>query len=290
MKRRLTTALMALIALVILSGCSEDKPKVELTYVEWDSEIASTNIVKAVLQEKMGYEVTITPVSEAAMWEATATGDSDGNVAAWLPTTSGHYMERFEEEVVNLGPNLEGTRVGLVAPAYVKARAIDELGTHGDRFNYEIVGIDPGAGIMSQTESVMEQYGLKEFTLVESSDASMTAALQSSIRNEEWIVVTGWTPHWMFARWDLEYLDDPKNLYGGAEQIDTIVRQGLQEDMPEVYEFLDNFYWTPDDMAEVLVWNQESGADPYENAKRWIAENEDKVAQWLPSSYVAKSE
>ena len=39
----------------------------------------------------------------------------------------------------------------------------------------------------------------------------MTAALKSAIANDEEIAVTGWTPHWMFARWDLKYLDDPND-------------------------------------------------------------------------------
>ncbi len=35
---------------------------------------------------------------------------------------------------------------------------------------------------------------------------------------------------------DAPPLDDPKKIYGGEEFIHTIVRKGLQEDMPEVYE------------------------------------------------------
>ena len=35
--------------------------------------MASTNVVKAVLQEKMGYDVEVLPVAAAAMWQATAT-------------------------------------------------------------------------------------------------------------------------------------------------------------------------------------------------------------------------
>jgi glycine betaine/proline transport system substrate-binding protein len=55
----------------------------------------------------------------------------------------------------------------------------------------------------------------------------------------------------------------------------------LKEDKPEVYKVLDNFNWTADDMAELMVWNEEEGTDPYENAKRWIEENEDKVNEWI---------
>jgi glycine betaine/proline transport system substrate-binding protein len=72
------------------------KAKWKLVYVEWDCAVASSNVIKAVLQEKMGYEVELTSVSAAAMWQAIASGDVDGMTTAWLPVTHGHYLERFE--------------------------------------------------------------------------------------------------------------------------------------------------------------------------------------------------
>ncbi len=297
MKRKLfrLTALLLVLLGLGLFGCSKQeketaqkeeaapaKKKVELAYVEWSSEVASTNVVKAVLQEKLGYEVKIIPVSAAAMWQAIGSGDADGMVAAWLPTTHGHYLEELKDKVVDLGPNLEGTKIGLVVPTYVTIDSIDELNANADKFDGKIIGIDPGAGLMSKTETVMADYGLDKFKLVEGSGATMTAALADGIKNNQWVVVTGWTPHWKFAKWDLKYLKDPKGMiYGGEETIHTIVRKGLKEEMPEVYAVLDKFHWGPDDMASVMVWNQEEGADPYENAKRWINENPEKVEAWL---------
>ncbi len=272
---------IALVAPLAQSADAADQGLVKLVYVEWSSEIASTNVVAAVLQEKMGYKVEMTPVSAAAMWTAVAEGDQDAMVAAWLDTTHGHYLEEVKDDVDNLGPNLEGTRIGLVVPSYVTIDSIDQMPLVADRFDGKIIGIDPGAGIMSKTEKVIEDYELEAFELVAGSGATMTAALEDAIENDEWVAVTGWTPHWKFARWDLKYLEDPKGIYGGEEYIATIVRKGLEQDMPDVYAFLDNFHWSPDDMAEVMVWNQEDDADPYENAKRWIAENEDKVNEWL---------
>lgn len=288
MKGSLKTCAVALFVMLALQvvGCQKQEeaqaPKrVDLIYVEWSSEVASTNVVAAVLQEKLGYEVRLTPVSAAAMWQGIAGGDADAMVAAWLPTTHGHYLERLQEQLVDLGPNLDGTRIGLVVPAYVGISSIEELNENAERFDGRIIGIDPGAGLMSKTEEVMEAYGLDKLRLVEGSGATMTAALADAVKREQWVVVTGWTPHWKFAQWDLKYLEDPQNVYGGAEQIHTIVRRGLEQDMPEVYRFLDNFSWTTDDMQQVMVWNREEGATPYETAKRWIAENPDKVQAWL---------
>jgi glycine betaine/proline transport system substrate-binding protein len=283
MINKYAVAALAALAAVGTSALAADKGDVELAYVEWSSEVASTNLVKAVLED-MGYDVKITPVSAAAMWQAVGSGDVDGLVAAWLPTTHNHYLEQVSDKVVDLGPNLVGTRIGLVVPAYVEIDSIEDLEGAAERFDGKIIGIDPGAGLMSKTETVLEDYDITDLTLVEGTGPIMTAVLGDAIEKEEWVVVTGWTPHWMFAQYDLKYLDDPKGIYGGEEEIHTIVREGLKEDMPEVYAVLDNFSWTPDQMAELMVMNQERRADPLKNAQRWIAEHPDIVASWMPDA------
>jgi len=272
---------LALIVGIYAQPAQASKGRVKLVYVEWSCATASANVVKAVLQEKLGYDVKLLPVAAAAMWQAVATGAADGFTTAWLPTTHAAYLKGVADKVEDLGPNLNGTRIGLVVPDYVTIDSIDQMNDHRKEFKGRIVGIDPGAGLMMKTEKVIEEYQLNRFRLIEGSGATMTAALKDAIRNKEWIAVTGWTPHWMFGRWQLKYLDDPKNIYGGAEQINTVVRNGLKEDMPEVYAVLDNFQWTPADLQQVMVMNQKDGSDPYENAVQWITENPAKVEAWL---------
>ncbi|MCM3585463.1 glycine/betaine ABC transporter [Mesobacillus maritimus] len=150
----------------------------------------------------------------------------------------------------------------------------------GEQVDYKIIGIEPGAGIMQATENALEEYeNLADWDLVESSSAAMASELQKAYEKEEPIIVTGWTPHWKFAKFDLKYLEDPKGIYGEAETIDTYVRKGLKEDQPSAYTVLDQFVWTPDDMAAVMVEIQE-GADPADAAANWVEENSDKVAEW----------
>tara|TARA_R110002020_G_scaffold42000_9_gene123444 strand:- start:2303 stop:3178 length:876 start_codon:yes stop_codon:yes gene_type:complete len=291
MKHRTLNLRIRLASLALLAGAGvafssaaqaeEEKGTVNLAYVEWSSEVASTNVIAAVL-EQAGYEVDLTSLSAAAMFQALSSGDADAIVAAWLPTTHADYMERLGDSIEDLGPNLDGTKLGLVVPAYTDVDSIADLNDNADSFNGEIIGIDPGAGLMSLTEEVVDTYDL-ELNLRSGSGATMTAALSSAINNEEDVVVTGWTPHWMFARFDLKYLEDPESVYGGAEQIHTAVRQGLEDDMPEAYAILDAFEWTPEQMGEVMLMNQEDGSDPYENAKQWVEDNQDVVAEWLDS-------
>ncbi|MEQ6916887.1 glycine betaine ABC transporter substrate-binding protein [Halomonas aquatica] len=286
LSRRIRFASLALIAgtgIAAGSAQAQDKGTIELAYVEWSSEVASTNVVRAVL-EQAGYEVDITSLSAAAMWQSIASGDADAMVAAWLPTTHANYLERVSDDVVDLGPNLDGTKLGLVVPAYTDVDTIADLEENADTFNGTITGIDPGAGLMSLTEKVIESYEIDELDLQSGSGATMTAALASALNNEEDIVVTSWTPHWMFARWDIKYLEDPKNVYGGAEQIHTVTRAGLKEDLPGAYAILDAFEWTPEQMGEVMLGNQAEDAEPYEVAKKWVEENQDVVKEWLPEA------
>ncbi|WP_152482779.1 glycine betaine ABC transporter substrate-binding protein [Halomonas sp. THAF5a] len=274
-------ALIAGAGLTVATAQAQDKGTVHLSYVEWSDAVASTNVMRAVL-EQAGFDVEMTSLSAAAMWQAVATGDADAMTTAWLPTTHADYYERLGDQIENLGANLEGTKLGLVVPADSDMTAIPDLNDHADALDGKITGIDPGAGLMGLTEDVIDAYEL-DLDLQSGSGATMTAALQTAIDNGEPIVVTGWTPHWMFARWDLKYLEDPQNVYGGAEEIDTVVRQGLEEDMPEAYAILDAFEWTPEQMGEVMLMNQEEDSDPYENAKQWVEENQDVVQAWLPA-------
>jgi glycine betaine/proline transport system substrate-binding protein len=149
----------------------------------------------------------------------------------------------------------------------------------GEELNYTITGIDAGAGIMGAAEEALDVYDLDEWQVQASSDAAMTQALGDAYDNEEPIIVTGWTPHWKFAAYDLKYLEDPEGVFGEAEDIHTFVREGLEEDMPEAYQVLDNFQWTEEDMGEIMMAIQE-GTDDREAARAWVEENEDKVNEW----------
>lgn len=150
----------------------------------------------------------------------------------------------------------------------------------GEAVGYKIIGIDAGAGSMVKTEEVMKLYGLDNWQLVEGSDAAMTAALTRAYEQKQPIIITGWTPHWMFKKLDLKYLQDPKNGFGRAEQIHTIVRKGLKQDHPAAYRFLDAFQWEPADMEAVMVHILD-GKKPEEAAAEWVKNNEDKVGKWV---------
>ncbi|QQK74933.1 glycine betaine ABC transporter substrate-binding protein [Salicibibacter cibarius] len=250
--------------------------EIELTYVAWESEVASNNVIALVLEEA-GYDVNLNQVEQAIMWQSVAQGDADGFVAGWLPSDMATDYERYGDEMVDLGPNLEGNRTGLAVPDYMDVTSIEEVTSNN--FD-EITGIDPGAGVVDSTEQAVEAYDL-DISLQTSSDAAMTAALGSAIENEEPIVVTAWEPHWKFNTYDIRFLEDPEGIYEEEEEIRTMVREGLEEDEPEAYQILDNFYWETDDMNEVMLDIAENEMEPRDAAQAWIDDNRDMVDEWL---------
>ncbi|MFC0561184.1 glycine betaine ABC transporter substrate-binding protein [Halalkalibacter alkalisediminis] len=160
--------------------------------------------------------------------------------------------------------------------------ATEETSAHiGEQVDFEIIGIDPGAGLMNITiNDVLPEYGLEDdWTVVESSGAAMAAALSSAYENEEPIIVTGWSPHWKFSDFDLKYLEDPLNLYGGAEDVHTIARLGLEDDHPNAYAVLNQFQWEPEHIEYVMALINE-GTDPAEAAEQFANEYADLVATW----------
>jgi len=144
----------------------------------------------------------------------------------------------------------------------------------------EILGIEPGSGTMVIAQETIDTYNL-DVELLPSSEPAMLTEFQSALENEEPMVVTLWQPHWMFTAYDLKFLEDPQGTLGAAENIHTMVRQGLEEDQPEAFRFLDNFYWEVADMNEVMSkFGQDENVEPREAAEEWIADNPDKVAAW----------
>lgn len=265
------------------NGNTEEKGEVKLGVVNWAEGIAMTNLAEAVLEEKMGYDVTSTTAEPGLIFTSLAEGDYDAFLDGWLPVTHESYMEEFGDDVVDLGYNYEGARIGLVVPSYVDVDSIEDLNDNKDLFDGKIVGIDSGAGIMAATEEAIEKYDL-DLELMESSGPVMTAELASSIADEEPVVVTGWSPHWKFARYDLKFLKDPKGIYGETENLHTIARTGLEEDMPEVAEFLKNFKMSEDELGDLMGAIADSDEDPLETAKTWMEENEELVNSWIPEA------
>lgn len=103
-------------------------PTLRIAYLDWSSSVASANVVCAVLRERLGHPCELTETTADAMWRMVADGKADALLSAWLPDTHAAYLAEYGDRLVDLGPNLVGTRTGLVIPAGSVGRQTDSLG------------------------------------------------------------------------------------------------------------------------------------------------------------------
>ncbi len=183
-------------------------------------------------------------VEAGPMWSSVADGSADFMASAWLPATHASYWEQYEDDLVKVNQVLDKAPLALAVPSYMEdVNSIEDLKDNeelGKSVDWKITGIDAGAGIMQNTETAMEEYGLDNWNLVTmdnwnlvtSSEAAMIAELRSAYDKEEPIVVPLWKPHWVFGVMDMKMLEDPKEVYGGdGDQIYIVARKGLEEKM-----------------------------------------------------------
>jgi len=281
------SAAMAAAMLLFVLGCQpgsegEQEKTAKLVYVNWAEGVAYTHLAQAILEEKMGYEVELTSADAAPAYTAVAQGSQDAFMETWLPVLHKDYVDKFKGKVVDLGHVYEGTQSGLVVPQYVTIDKISELNDHADKFDGKIIGIDAGAGVMKTTAKVIKKYDLN-LELITSSGPAMAAQLDKAIKNKEWVVVTGWRPHWKFGRYDLKFLkqDKDKKVWGKGN-IHIMGRKKLKKDKPELYKFLKNMMLTDAQLSDLMVKVKESEKDVADVAKQWMENNKELVKSWIP--------
>jgi glycine betaine/proline transport system substrate-binding protein len=260
-----------------------------LVYANWEEGVAYTNLTKVVLEDMMGYEVTITAADVAPGYASVAAGDQDAFMETWLPVLHKDYIEKFGDDLVDLGHVYEGTLSGLAIPTYMYdagIKTISDLKKPEAMKNLDktITGIDAGAGIMKTTESnVMPAYGLDAsgYKLLASSGPAMMAALKDAYSNNEWIVVTAWKPHSMFGYYDLTFLEQDGEKVWGEGNIHITGRKGLAEDKPELAAFLSNMEINNADLGSLMVAIRESDKSEEDAARTWLAENKEVVSGWI---------
>nr|WP_278388277.1 glycine betaine ABC transporter substrate-binding protein [Pseudomonas oryzihabitans] len=257
------------------------KPEITIGYVDgWADSVATTHTAAEVIRQNLGYEVKLMPVAAGIMWQGVARGKLDAMLSAWLPVTHGAYYEKMKDQVVDLNVNTPDAKIGLIVPEYVKANSIADLQAQKADFGGRIVGIDAGAGVMLKADQAIKDYGL-DYKLVASSGSGMIAELTRAEKDQKPVVVTGWVPHWMFAKWKLKFLEDPKGVFGGSEHVDTVANPALEAKAKPVWDFLKKFAWQPGEVNEVMLAVEE-GKKPEEAAKAWITAHPDRVKSWLP--------
>lgn len=290
--RKKSGFISAILMVTVLTACGntdgesdneqteESDKELTISQINWAENIAVTNMWKVILEEK-GYDVKLNVLNMGVTMQALESGDVDASLEVWLPVQDANYLKEYQDTVnFSEATWYDDAKVGLVVPSYVEeVNSVEDLNDHKEMFGSNIVGLDPGAGTMEVTEQLIEDYDL-DFKLLQSSEAAMLAEISEAIKNEEPIVAPLWSPHWVFSKYDLKFLEDPQNTFGGTEKIHHATRQGFEEDHPEVSEWLKNWKMEDEEISGLIDY-VESAEDPLTGATQWVEENEELIGEWV---------
>ena len=236
---------------ILFSSCERRyKQDVLILYPNWAEGIAISYLGKIILEEQK-YTVTLKRIEPGPVYAALSRGDADIYMDAWLPHTQKDYWKRYGKKLDIIGSVFEEGTTGLVVPTYVEINSIEELNDHKEKFDSKIYGIGVGAGIYYNTEKAINEYNLN-FTQIASSETSMITALKKAVSQKEWIVITGWKPHFIWANFDLKTLDDSKGVYP-TDEIKIISRKGFKEEKPQIATILENFKLSEELLNELMT-------------------------------------
>ena len=276
------------LGLAVASGAQAQDDTIEIGWTAWSDAEFVTKLASRLIDENTDKSVELIQTDIAPQYQGIETGDIDAMMMAWLPATHEDYYENVATGVENLGVLYNGARLGWVVPDYIPEDELSSLSDLSkdsvqDKLDGTITGIDPGAGLTQLSETAIDEYGLDDYTLQTSSGAGMTAALDRAVNRDEWIVATGWSPHWKFGAYDLRYLEDPEGVLGGPERVHILAREGFDADYPEISQVLSRMYLSLEKLQSYMFEAREGS---YEEAiTRFIDDNPEQIEYWLTGEF-----
>lgn len=279
---------VAALALALAATPLAARDPVRIGWTAWADGVFVTRLAARVIESELDQPVELVRAGIAEQYQGIASGRLDAMLMSWQPQTHGPYLRRVAGRAEDLGALYTGGRLGWAVPAYVPRDAIESIADLDqqdvrERLDGRITGIEPASGLMRLSRRAIDAYGLDAYTLEPGSGPEMGAALTRAIDAGEWIVVTAWSPHWMFAAFDLRYIEDGRGILGGSERVHALARPGFHADHPAVAELLGRM-WLPQAELEAAL------LDAHEDSTtaavdRYLEAHPDRIAYWVDGNH-----
>jgi glycine betaine/proline transport system substrate-binding protein len=264
--------------------------KVRFSEIGW-TDIAATTAIASTVFDGLGYHSTQTISSIPITFVGLKKKQIDVFLGNWKPAMDSVVAPFVESGAVKVleHPNLEGAKFTLAVPKYVHEaglKSFADISKFGDKLQYQIYGLaSGGAGNIKILDMIeKDQFGLKNFKLVESSEAGMLVAVNRAVRENRWVVFLGWEPHPMNLDIEMAYLDGGDDVFGpnyGEATVWSVTSSDYSERCPNAAKFVENLKFTTDIESQVMKSIMDDGKKPMAAAKEWLKNNPDILAQWL---------
>lgn len=281
---RLPLLFTGLLLCLLLTPSARAETPIRLGWTSWSDGVFVTELAARLIEDRLDQPVELVRAGIAGQYQGLASGRIDASLMSWQPRTHAPYLDRVAGRIEDLGVIYQGARLGWAVPAYVPLDRIRSLADLRDPANRErlagrITGIDIASGLMRLSGSALAQYELDDYQLQTGTGPSMTTALDEAMQAGDWIVVTAWSPHWMFAAHDLRYLEDPRGALGGDEQVHAVARTGFHADHPAAAALLGRMWLPLEELEAALLDARRRSVE--QAVERYIADHPRRIEYWL---------
>ncbi|MEX3952423.1 glycine betaine ABC transporter substrate-binding protein [Paraburkholderia sp. EG287B] len=278
-------ALSTVVAMSVGVGSAVAAEPIKLAITDWADVLATANVAKYVLETKLNQPVKFVNADIGIQFQGVARGDLDIMVGGWLPVTHAVYYAKYKNDLDDVGVIYTGGRNGWAVPAYVPESEVSSISDLNkpdvkSKLDGTIQGIGPGSGLMQASQKSVQAYDLNGYNLQSSSEAGMLAAVSRAYQTKQWVVATVWSPHWLWQKWQMRYLKDPKGTLGGEEQVHAFASKQFATKFPRADVFFKHFKLTLADV-EAIELEGNSTNDYATAAKKFVDAHPDKLKAWL---------
>lgn len=279
----------ALTVVAPLAANANQCDTVRFSDVGW-TDITATTATASVVLQSLGYKTETQLLSVPVTYKSLQNKDIDVFLGNWMPTMDADIKPYIANgSVESIHKNLEGAKYTLAVPKYVYdagVKTFSDIAKFADKFDNKVYGIEPGNDGNRLIQDMIDKnaFGLKGFSVVESSEAGMLSQVKRQTRRNKWIVFLGWEPHPMNANFELAYLEGGDDYFGpnlGGANIFTNVRAGYTTECKNVGTFLNNLTFTLAMENEVMSAILDEGKKPNAAAKAWLKKNPGVLKAWL---------
>ena len=319
MKFKLTSLAMAT-GLALTTGSALGAEKVNIGVPSWTGAQAIANLLKAVVEMRIGGEAGLVPGNNATIFQAMdqGNGDIDVHPDVWLPNQES-FTKKYVDgaKTVTLSGNpYEGNQGFCVSRDFGKANNITDIAdlgrpdvaakmdSDGNGKGEMWIGA-PGWASANVNEVKVRDYGLLDFIEpVRAEESVKTARVKDSIAKSEGYAFYCYKPHAIWYMFDVEMLSEPKydpadyvmvqpsddpDWYNKSKvatkdalkNVQIAWSNSLKERSPAISEFFERFSLTADDVSGFAFEISGKGRDPAEVAKEWVDNNTGRVDAWL---------
>ncbi|MEJ7756478.1 MAG: ABC transporter substrate-binding protein [Nocardioidaceae bacterium] len=317
--RRARGVALAATAVLVLAACgggniedtktpagSGECGDLDLAVNPWVGFQADAYVVGTLAEQNLGCNVEYKDLKEEVSWPEFSTGEVDVIIEDWgHPDLEKEYFaDSGDGSAEAFGPTGNEGIIGWYVPPWMAEEYPDitdwkNLNKYADMFETsesggkgQFLGSDPS--YKQYDEAIVKNLDLDFEVVFSGSENASISAFRKAEKNKEPLIGYFYEPQWFFAEVPLVKVDLPEYYQGCDDdsskvdcdyevtELQKIVSTEWADSGSSSVDLVENFQWTNDDQNVVAGYISIDGMEPEDAAAKWIEENPEKVAAWMP--------